>query len=63
MEHRTDLRAWYTVKDAAAYFEVHPNTIHRWIKTGVLPDSRGPSGRPRWTRDQLLNLGNVDADQ
>lgn len=33
-----------TVKEAAAFAHVHPETIRRWIRSGVLKASR-PGGR------------------
>lgn len=50
MEKQT---AWYGVADAAAYFGVSPNTIHRWVNQGKLPSSRTPGGRLQWRLAQL----------
>ncbi len=34
-----------TVKQAARVRKVNPQTIHRWLKSGVLPDRRLPGTR------------------
>ena len=44
------------VRAAAEWFNVHPNTIHRWVRDGKLPESRGPGGRLVFTREQLQGV-------
>lgn len=35
---------YYTIKETAAYYKVHPVTIHRWIRLGLLTrDKVGPN--------------------
>lgn len=34
-------------REAAVKVKVHPDTIHRWITSGVLPHMRTPGGRIR----------------
>ncbi len=39
---------WLTVKQAAEYLQVHPNTIHTYLKNGILSASQlVPGGRLR----------------
>ena len=41
-------REWLTVRQAAEYLQVHPNTIHTYVKSGVLSASQlVPRGRLR----------------
>jgi DNA-binding transcriptional MerR regulator len=43
-----------SAKDAAAYFNVHPNTIRHWHKTGVIKAvPLGKSGRHRYDVESL----------
>ena len=44
-----------TVTDAADWFGVKPQTVRRWVDTGVLEATVTPSGRVRFTRRQLLH--------
>jgi predicted site-specific integrase-resolvase len=44
---------YLTVTQAADWYDVHPNTIWRWVAAGILPDTRGPSGRLMFTLDDL----------
>lgn len=39
---------WLTVRQAAAYLQVHRNTIHTYVKQGILSGSQlVPNGRLR----------------
>lgn len=45
------------IEDVAELANVHRDTVHRWIKDGHLqPVGRTPSGSPRFTRQQVLDL-------
>lgn len=35
---------WLTVKQAAEYLQVHPNTIHAYLKNGILSASQLVAG-------------------
>mgnify|MGYP001617533457 CR=1 len=44
--------AFLTVKEAAAYVSVHPNTFYRLLWTGQVKGFKiGPSKRARWRID------------
>ncbi len=52
-----------TTQEAAAFFKVHPSTVRRWTRTGVLPCTKigsGPSGRGT-VRYRLKDLRAVSA--
>ncbi len=53
-----------TVKEAAARFRIHPETLRRWIRAGAVPCERvGPHGIIRLrTRDvaQVVRGGQED---
>lgn len=42
-----------TAKDAAAYVGVYPDTLRRWVDSGLLPDRRTPGGHRRYRRADL----------
>jgi excisionase family DNA binding protein len=41
----------YTIREVAAQYRVHPDTLRRWLAKGVAPPTRigpnGPGKRPR----------------
>lgn len=41
----------FTVKQAAEYFGVDPQTIYRWVDAGKLSCTRTPGGGIRFTQD------------
>ncbi len=47
----------YRVSEVARLFDVHANTIRKWVKTGILHSIKLPgSGYNRFTRDELNRL-------
>jgi excisionase family DNA binding protein len=44
---------WYTVKEAAQLFQVHPKTVYKWVREGEIKADR-PS--PRTTRIHKRDL-------
>lgn len=43
----------FSVRTAAEWYDVHPNTIYRWVKAGKLPARRNPGGKLIFTRKDL----------
>jgi excisionase family DNA binding protein len=47
----------YRVGEVAQMFDVHPNTIRKWVKTGILRSIKLPgSGYNRFTREEIDHL-------
>ena len=50
-------RSMMTVKEVAAILHVHPNTIRRWEKKGLLKSySIGPHHNIRFSQEDILEL-------
>ena len=50
-------RSMMTVKEVAAILHVHPNTIRRWEKKGLLKSySIGPRHNIRFSQEDILEL-------
>lgn len=47
-----------TLKDAANYLGVHPNTVRRWADAGILPARRLPTGVRRFHFGELTEFYN-----
>lgn len=46
-----------TVKEAAAWLKVHPNTLRRWTEIGLLKAFRvGPRGDRRFERKEIERM-------
>jgi len=55
------MREWLTVKEFAAYAEVHVHTVYRWIEGGQIEAYRVVDrGRFRIPRHQLRDIGRSD---
>jgi excisionase family DNA binding protein len=47
----------YRVGEVAEMFDVHPNTIRKWVKTGILNSIKLPGSRyNRFTVDEINRL-------
>jgi DNA-binding transcriptional MerR regulator len=47
----------YRVGEVAQMFDVHPNTIRKWVKTGILRSIKLPSsGYNRFTGEEINRL-------
>ncbi len=44
---------WLSIESAAVYSDTSVHTLRRWIKLGLLPASKLPSGTWRIKRDDL----------
>jgi excisionase family DNA binding protein len=45
---------WLTTKEAAAYLKVHPKTLYRYVRSGMLRQYQPAGiGRPRFRREDL----------
>lgn len=44
---------WYTVDEAAEYFQVHKNTVYRWLRLGLLHAHMIGQREYRFTREDL----------
>lgn len=56
----SEVAAAYTLAEAAAYLQVHPETVRRWIVDGLLPAKRiGIRGVYRVKRDDLDQMVKV----
>lgn len=47
------MRKFLTSGDVARLFEVTPETVRQWEKTGKLRAFRSPGGRRRFPRDEV----------
>lgn len=45
-----------SLKEAAAFFNVHPATLRRWTQRGILPDRRTPGGHRIFLESDLQEL-------
>jgi PTS system nitrogen regulatory IIA component len=46
--------AWLTTQEAARYLRVHPETVRRWAREGLIPAAKlGRRGGFRFKRDDL----------
>lgn len=45
-----------TRAEVAAYFQVDPRTVSRWVRTGRLTPSRTPGGHPRFSEAEVFRL-------
>lgn len=52
----TAQKEWFTVREAAAYWEVHPNTIRKFIRCGALKKRTGPGGQHKIAREAVERL-------
>jgi excisionase family DNA binding protein len=51
------MEEWLTLTEAAAYLQVHPKTVYRYVKAGRLRQFRRAGiGRPRFRREDLEAL-------
>lgn len=48
------VKNYITTGEAAAIFDVEPDTVLRWIKSGVIPAIRTPGGHYRINRNVFL---------
>lgn len=59
LELRQEDKKWLTTQEVAKYLKVHPRTIRRYAKQGVLPEYRvTEKGRSRFLRQDLDLLMN-----
>ncbi len=49
------MEGYLTIKEAADYLKVHPETIRRWVKEGKLPAYKGPK-IVRFKKEDLDNV-------
>jgi excisionase family DNA binding protein len=56
MEPGDQQKSYFTRAEVAELFEVAPNTISRWVRTGRLPYVRTPGGRRRYPTAPILRL-------
>ena len=49
-------KSYFTRAEVAELFEVAPNTVSRWVRTGKLPCVRTPGGRRRYPVEPILRL-------
>lgn len=56
-EHDEDGDKWLTFDEVAEMLNVHPDTIKRWRKLGVIKAYRtGPRGKQRYSRDEIATF-------
>ncbi len=48
----------YRISQASAYLGLSPTTVRDWVRKGLIPVYRGPSGRRWWTRQLLDEIKN-----
>ncbi|MGW6498580.1 helix-turn-helix domain-containing protein [Nonomuraea angiospora] len=58
----TTLERQYTRKEAADYCQVHPLTITRWARCGLLPSVRTPGGHRRYRESDLRAVMDGEAE-
>jgi len=56
MEPGSQHKNYFTRVEVAELFEVAPNTVSRWVRTGKLPSVRTPGGRRRYPVEPILRL-------
>lgn len=56
MEPGSQQKNYFTRAEVAELFEVAPNTVSRWVRTGKLPCVRTPGGRRRYPIEPILRL-------
>ena len=56
MEPGSQHKSYFTRAEVAKLFEVAPNTISRWVRSGKLPSVRTPGGRRRYPIEPILQL-------
>jgi excisionase family DNA binding protein len=56
MEPGDQQKHYFTRAEVAELFEVAPNTVSRWVRTGKLPCVRTPGGRRRYPIGPILRL-------
>ena len=56
MGPRGQQKSYFTRAEVAELFEVAPNTISRWVRTGKLPSVRTPGGRRRYPIEPILRM-------
>ena len=49
-------KSYFTRLEVAELFEVAPNTVSRWVRSGRLPYVRTPGGRRRYPTEPILRL-------
>ena len=55
--HDTDGDKWLTIDEVAEMLNVHPRTIRRWRKLGIIKTHRtGPRGKQRYSRDEIATF-------
>jgi excisionase family DNA binding protein len=52
-----------TRNEVAALFKVHPQTVSRWVKEGVLPSWELPGGTKRFNRADMVAFMSTEAWQ
>jgi excisionase family DNA binding protein len=56
-EHGNDGDRWLTLDEVAEMLNVHPDTIRRWHKLGVIKSHRtGRRGKQRFSRDEIATF-------
>lgn len=50
------IKQWFTVREAAEFWEVCQNTIRKFIRCGALKTRRGPTGVHKIARKDLETL-------
>ena len=49
-----------TVRELATTLNVHPETLRRWTRQGLVPALRTPTGRLRYTSDAAVQFCQPD---
>ncbi len=53
----------YRITEASEYLGLSPTTVRSWVRQGLIPVFRGPSGRQWWSKDLLDEIKNGMLEQ
>lgn len=51
------------ISQAAEYLQVHPETLRKWEKIGIITSERTPCGHRIFTHEQVLKIQQIIRDR